>query len=212
MKKLLKSLKSKSYYWLVVTGSIVAAILTYNISAASTKDATKFVNDLSDNVMSIMKHNSLTDSQKEDRLSVIFTKVVDTDWIGKFALGRNWNTASAETQQEYLKLFKKYLVSIYVPNFKKYTSQKLQITRVNETAKNEFLVQTLMIDTATKNAIKIDYRMIQKNEDPTQFLIFDIIGEGISLIATQRSEFTTVISREGFSGLIDDLKNKTKTK
>jgi ABC-type transporter MlaC component len=59
-------------------------------------------------------------------------------------------------------------------------------------------------DGAGSQPVLVDYR-VRKNE---KFAIFDIIVEGVSMITTQRSEFTSVLANHDMNYLITQLANK----
>jgi len=193
-----------------VFAALALVLSALNYSLASTKDASKYVYEISNEVLTLIAREDINDAQKQEKLRVIFKKVVDTEWIGKFALGRYWKVATPAQQKEYLELFGNYLADIYVPNFKKYTSQKMKIVNVTETGANEYLVQTELSEPLSNYSVKINYRLIKKGGDYKDFAIFDIAAEGISLISTQRAEFSAIVARSGLNSLIDNLRSKKK--
>ncbi|MEK6734911.1 MAG: ABC transporter substrate-binding protein, partial [Pseudomonadota bacterium] len=78
-----------------------------------------------------------------------------------------------------------------------------------EVRPNEFLVQTLLTDSTNNLEIKINYMIIKNGNDFDDFIIFDIIAEGVSLITTQRAEINSTMSNNDFNGLINLLIRKT---
>lgn len=190
--------------------SIVLLITTYSFSSmASTGDAENFINNLANRVINIVKNQAISDKEKESTLNGIFVQTVDTKWIARFAMGRYWRSISTQDQQQYLNLFKAYLTSIYVPNFRKYTSNKVTVLGSKATGDHEYLVQTSLTDAQKTMDLKIDYRLMQDPQNPKNFVIFDIVAEGVSLITTQRADITSIMSDSGFNSLVDLLKQKT---
>ena len=56
--------------------------------------------------------------------------------------------------------------------------------------------------------VDVNYR-VRKQGDT--YKIFDVIVEGVGLLTTQRSEFSSVIADKGIDYLIDQLATKSKT-
>ena len=186
-------------------------LLTYSFSSfAAPQDAENFINGLADRVISIVKNQAISDKEKESTLKGVFQESVDTKWIARFAMGRYWRSISQQDQQQYLDLFNQYLTSIYVPNFRKYTGNIVKVTGSAETGEHEYLVHTELTDAQKTMNLKIDYRLMQDKKNSKQFVIFDIIAEGVSLITTQRADISSIMSDSGFSALVTLLKQKTE--
>ena len=183
-------------------------LLLSSLSYANEKTAANYINDLSERVIAIVKDNQESDQDKEGKLSETFLMNVDTKWIGRFAIGKFWRTLTAPQQENFLNLYAKYLTGLYVPNFKKYTSNIVNVTGVKNLGNNEYIVATHLVNASKTLDIKIDYRILAKPQGMENFIILDIIAEGVSLIVTQRAELTSVIENNGFDSLINLLRQK----
>lgn len=180
------------------------------IASAKSNDAENYINDLAYRVISILKQTNLNEKTKEAQLNAVFLKNVDTKWIARFSMGKYWRTITPKQQAEYSDLFSTYLIDLYVPNFRKYTGNEVRVINSTEFRPKEFLVQTELTDPLNKNPIKINY-MISQKDGLENFIIFDIIAEGVSLITTQRSEINSVMENQGFDALLSLLKKKTSS-
>ncbi len=188
---------------------LVTILSISQIASANTKDAANFINDLADRVISILKNPQISTKNKEDQLNSIFIKSVDTKWIGKFAMGKYWRSITPTQQEQYLELYSNYLTGLYVPNFRKYTGNIVKIINVSEVRPKEFLVQTNLTDSLNTMNIKIDYMLIQQDSGIENFVIFDVIAEGVSLITAQRAEVGSVMKDGNFNSLVALLVKKT---
>ncbi|NDF11290.1 MAG: ABC transporter substrate-binding protein [Proteobacteria bacterium] len=174
--------------------------------SAATDGARNFVQSLSNEVIGVIESKS-SDSAKSDKLKEIFLRSVDTDWMSRFVMGANYRALKDGQKQEYTNLYKDFLVYSYVPRFKEYTGEKLKIINIREDKNNEFFVQTELVRSSDKPAVRVDYRLRQKDGS---YKLIDIIGEGVSLITTQRSDFAGVISRQGSDAFIKMLTERVK--
>lgn len=177
-------------------------------SHASADGAKQFVHDIVGLTISIIKSNKLSQNQKEDKLSTLFSEKVDIDWIGRFVLGRYWRDANASQRSRYQKFYKQFLLMSYVPRFRDYTDEQVDLRNARLEGNNEYVVETQIVSKTTAQPIRVDYRL--RYEKGT-YKIFDIIAEGVSLIGVQRSEFGSIVAREGLDYLIDALKRKANS-
>lgn len=172
---------------------------------ASEEGARSFVVKTADDALKIVENTKLSPEEKQQELNKIFEDVVDIEWVGRFAMGQYWREATDEQKQEYLELYKKFLIQSYVPNFRSYTNQRLDILSSLRDSEGEYTVQT-EFNEPNKPSIRVDYKIRQNSEGTYE--IFDIVAEGVSMITTQRSDFGSILSRKGIKHLIKLLKNK----
>jgi phospholipid transport system substrate-binding protein len=191
---------------LVLGTTMLLGAFFSNTAHATVEEARSFVTQLGDRTLAIIANTTLPTPEKENQLTSIFTETIDTEWIAKFVLGRYWRTATPAQQQQYLALYKKFLISSYVPNFREYTGEKFTVSSVSQLENDEYLVQTQIIH-PNKPSTRVDYRL-RKNLVSGSYKIYDIVAEGVSLITTQRSEFGSIAARDGVDVLIKKLEMK----
>jgi phospholipid transport system substrate-binding protein len=175
--------------------------------ADNNADARAFVKSTSDRVISVIT-SSGSSSSKEDKLDDIFIEVMDIDWIAKFVLGKYWNTLDDAKKTQYMKQYREYLIASYVPLFKDYNGQKMDIKDIKTIKQSQYLVVTDIEPSDPQSAsYRVEYRV---HFDNGNFRVRDIIAEGISMITTQRSDFASILNTSGFDSLIQKLKDKSK--
>jgi phospholipid transport system substrate-binding protein len=184
---------------------IVAIGFGFN-SYASEEDAKNFIKSMANESIKIIKSQDLDDRQKEKDLIQIFDKAVDSEWMAKFVSGRNWRDIEKPKQQDYMKAYRQYLVKTYIPEFKLYSNESVKYNKSSKEYDNEYLVETAVIS-PNQPAVKVNYKV--RKLDNGDYKVFDVIAEGISLITTQRAEFSSIISRKGVDHLIKILNKKT---
>ena len=79
------------------------------------------------------------------------------------------------------------------------------INKYLEESPGEYFVETTINDSDGK-AYNVSYKV--KQAEKGAFKIYDITAEGVSMITTQRSEFGSILSRDGMEGLIYKLEQK----
>jgi phospholipid transport system substrate-binding protein len=185
---------------------IISSLLFCSFSLRADQKAVEvFVNNISSKALAIINNKDESEPQKEVQLGNVFSEATDLDWIAKFSLGRYWRTATDEERKQYLALYRKYIISKYVPSFKEYVGTTFKIVNITVVRKGEYLVDTTVIKKGQAEPIDITYHIADKSESKSGFTVFDIIAEGVSLIATQRSEFSSIITSSGMTGLLNKL-------
>lgn len=183
-----------------------AALLAFSLIASSaqadTKAARAYVDGIAAKALDIVKTSDSLPA-KQDRLEKMFSSVVDIPFIGRFVLGRHWNTITPEQQKEYLAAYEPFLLKGYVGRIAKYSGQSYRIT--NARNDGEHTLVTMEIIDPGNPSVFVDYRLRQQGKD---FKVTDIVVEGVSLLNTQRSEFNAVMRNRGIEHLINALKQK----
>lgn len=176
------------------------------ISEARQQAAHKFVSDMGKDAIGFLSNDKLSSGQKKDSFEKLLNHKFDMDTISRFALGRNWKTATPDQRKEYKKLVNDMIVDVYSTRFNDYQGQSFAVKSSKPTGKRDYLVSSLIVP-AQGSKVKVDWRVRDKNG---QLKIIDVVVEGVSMTLTQRSEFSSVIQRGGgnVDALIAHLKKK----
>ena len=186
--------------------SLVIMILHSSIAEEKQK-LIEFVNNTAKQVITVIESTN-TNSQKEQNLSDIFCNSVDITWMAKFALGKYYKKINQTELEEYLVAYKNFMISTYVSKFSEYNGVNFDIESVKYISNSQYIVSTKILNKKyTSKYINIAYRIKMTNN---HFLIRDIVAEDISLILGQRSDFNSILSKEGVASLIQRLREKIK--
>lgn len=177
-------------------------------SAMQETVATNYISDLAHDIAALLNKKDLNSATKDQQLKEIFLTNVDTQWIGRFVMGKHWRNLSASQQDEYQREFSKFLIANYIPYFKNYNTDKIKVLSSKEISAEEYIVNSEITVEESNNPVRLDYRIIRK-PDTKKFVIFDVVVEGVSLISTQRSEIDSVMSNKGFDQMLALVKQKT---
>ncbi len=174
---------------------------------AAAADPSAFMSEMWKRAVEILGKKA-SQTERLVRFRELFQADFDGPGIARFVLGRYWRSASQEEQQEFLSLFEDYVVFVYGTRFSSLTGETLKI-RGSRAAESGVIVSTEMVSPGDA-PVKIDWRLIA---DGGVFKINDVVIEGVSMMVTQRSEFASVIQRNGgqVGGLLSVMREKTKT-
>jgi phospholipid transport system substrate-binding protein len=130
----------------------------------------------------------------------------DLEKMSQFSLGRHWRVVTPEQRQTFVSLFSQLLEKSYVGKIESYTDE--QVLYVKEQVRDDKAqIDTKIITDSIE--IPIDYRMYQT--EGGKWMVYDIVVEGVSLVANYRSQFTQMLDSGTFESLILELEKKTES-
>jgi phospholipid transport system substrate-binding protein len=169
-------------------------------------DAVAFMNRLWDRAAELLS-NKTDPAIRQARFRQLFRDDFDSAGIARFVLGRYWRSASEEEQQEFVRLFEDYIVYVYTARLANFGGEAFKV-RGSRNDGSSVLVSTDVISPGSASPLRIDWRLVN---DSGAYKINDVIVEGVSMTATQRSEFASVVQRNGghVRSLIALMREKT---
>lgn len=185
----------------------LSLILITSVSVLNAGEKAKqFIQGLGDEAIMILSNKSYTAQEREDKFDVLFRRGLAIQKIGAFAVARHWRQATNEQRIRYLKLFSKIIVQTYSKRLSQYSNEKFAVTSVRENEDNSF---TVMSEVRRQEGppLNLQWRVILVKGD---LKVVDVVIEGVSMLITQRSEFSSIITKKGngIEGLIEELKLK----
>ena len=195
-------------FFLIITMIAVGLLYSAQTTSASARadgpEAQKFISVMGDKAISFLSNNSLSQPDKEKEFAKLLNRNFDMETIGRFALGRYWNSATDAQKSEYQKLFKNMIVRIYAGRFNGYNGHGFDVASFKDSGKKDILVTSYIVPNGGSK-VQVDWR-VRSNKG--QYKIIDVIIEGVSMSLTQRSDFSSVIQRGGgkIEVLLDHLR------
>ena len=183
---------------------IVGALAAPPMLAAA--DPAAIINNLGNRALAVLGNNA-TPAQRVARFHELFREDFDVPGIARFVLGRYWKTATPEQQEEFVRLFEDYIALVYSNQLAAYSGETLRVTG-SRTSAEEAVVASEIIRPTGAAPVKVDWHLTDRNG---AYKISDVTVDGISMAVTQRSEFASVIQRNGgqVANLIAQLREKT---
>lgn len=182
---------------------------THALAQPAAKGAADFVQSLGDRAIAVLADPKVSDAQAVEVFRDLLNKNFDVGTIGRFVLGRYWNTATAEQRDEYISLFERMIVDVYAQRFNQYAGETFKVTGARPEGERDTVV-TSQVLRPTGPPVNVAWRV--RNRDGG-FKIIDVVVENVSMSVTQRSEFASVIEQNGgrFEALLDALRQRTRT-
>lgn len=145
------------------------------------------------------------ESQKAERrakLRAVINPKFNFSEMAKRSLGANWNDITIEEQQDFTTVFSELLARTYLskietvkPGMVKVESESVELSRAS--------VKTSVISKG--DTFPIEYRLSFQDG---RWQVYDVVIENIGLVANYRNEFSGIIRKSKFSGLMEKLRAK----
>ena len=181
-------------------------LINYNYLFAYSTQPKLFVNELVNDIVSVLSETSSPVKDKNKKIEEIAKENVDISALGLYTLGSLRKTLDTEKLNEYNDLFSKYFLKSLTSRLTDYSSQKFEIIDEEQKSANYTIVNSKIASSDKNPEIKISWRIYTKN--PEKPLIRDLIVEGLSLAKTQKEEFASILNSNNND--INALLNKLK--
>jgi len=182
----------------------VPALVPEHAQAQAASGAMALVKNVSEQLVTIVNGpGSLAD--KRPRVRQILNQGVDIDNIGRFCLGRFWNSASPDQQRAYLEVFHSVLENNISSRLGEYIGVKITLLRTQPRDDTEVVSST--VERPNNPPAHVDW-IVGKPSGALK--IIDLVAEGTSMRLTQRSDYGAFLGRNGgnVQALIEALRQQ----
>lgn len=174
---------------------------------ADTQSAERFIESLGKEVITVLQATEPTNPERMEKLQKIFMRDVNGEWIARFVLGKHWRSLSDAEKERYLAAYPRFIVHTYASRFAEYSGEQLVIKSADQLNDKDTMV---ISEVARETGEPVDVKFRLRNSN-SQYQIIDVVIEGVSQLATQRSEFNSVITRKGIDHLIKLLEKRANS-
>jgi len=196
----LKSMKLAAVFMFWLFGTVNA--FAQDESGATAK---QIVEKFQAELIAVMKNGKqLGYAGRYEKLNDSVANSHDLTKIARIVVGKEWEKLTEEQQQKLVDVFSRLSIASYAHNFKDYSGESFEFDSEEETARGGVVVHSHLVIPNDK-PVKFDYMLKEKGNS---WRIINIIANGVSDLALKRSEYTTILQREGFDALITKINEK----
>jgi phospholipid transport system substrate-binding protein len=185
----------------------LSAALVLNAPSAVAGVPTDQVRGTVDRVFEILANPSLKSAdrrgERREQLSKVISARFDFTEMARRSLGSEWRRLNPAQQQEFVRLFTDLLRDAYTTNIESYKGEK--VIYKGETEDDPYTVVQTILKSADGNDYTIDYRLHRVG---SEWKVYDVVIENVSLVNNYRSQFSRLINKSSYDGLIQALKEK----
>ena len=113
--------------------------------------------------------------------------------IARVSIGRIWRSMPSGQKDRYVRAFTNYLVANYSKRFEEFSDSSITIGNAQDAGESGIIVSSRFRG-SNGRPVEVEWRVIERGGRPK---VFDVYIEGASLLITQKSEFESILDRNG---------------
>jgi phospholipid transport system substrate-binding protein len=131
---------------------------------------------------------------------------VDHRFAAFKVLGNQFRAVPKDKIPEFVDEFKQYLVSNFASVLASYGGQEIQFEPVKDFVNQSSMSIKAIIKQVNGPDTQISFSL-RKIKNTQEWKTYDLVAEGISLLSSKRSEFSSIIRQQGIDAVIDIMKD-----
>lgn len=143
-------------------------------------------------------------AERRERVAQEVTKRFDFAQMAKSALAKTWNERSEAEREKFVTLFKELLKDTYVERLKTCCGGSYEVVFDKVLVRGKKAAVSSMITQGDREVSAV-YKMYQEGDD---WFVYDVVIEGVSLVSNYRSQFVSIIQKDGYEELVRRLEDK----
>ncbi|HTR60656.1 MAG TPA: ABC transporter substrate-binding protein [Candidatus Binataceae bacterium] len=180
---------------------LVSAIAS---TASAADDPMTVVKTTVDQALTVLRDKQTPIAQRQQKLRDIVSATFDFQAMSRSAMGYYWKQITPDQQQEFQKVFITFIENSYLAKINEFVSGEVKYLNAQPNGNQFSMVKTSVVMPNT-GPIALDFRLLNLNG---QWQIYDVLVDGISILANYRNQFNRIMSSKGYDTLIRDLKSK----
>lgn len=189
----------------VLAMALAAALVPGTGKAQTVDQAAAMVKATADRLIAIV-NSAGSEADKRPKMREVIEGAVDIDGVGRFALGRYGRTASAGQQKEYGALFHDVLLNNITARMGEYRG--VSFTMGEAQRRDDGVHVATVVNRPNNPPANVSWVVANVGGKPK---IIDVIAEGTSMRLTQRSDYSSYLSRHNsdVQALINAMRAQT---
>jgi phospholipid transport system substrate-binding protein len=167
---------------------------------------TEQLRDGVERVVKILRDPELSGDTKVSERNAAVNKVADQIFdfgeTAKRSLGQHWAQRTQVEREEFVRLFTELVQRTYLSKVNQYNSEMTFQDDVVDG--NQAVVRTTLL-LGKGSQMSLDYRMHHPRD---RWQVYDLSIDGISLVASYRSQFNKIVRTDSYEGLVARLKSR----
>jgi phospholipid transport system substrate-binding protein len=186
-----------------IATALALALSLPGAAAAADPAPMRTVEELHAEFIGVMKQaDSLGFGGRAELLSSAIDRAFDLDFMAIKSLGLGGRALDSAERERWVAAFTRFFVSNYARRFRSYSGQRFESLGEDPAPRGQVVVRSRLVRRENED-VRLDYRLRQA---PDGWKIIDIYAQGTtSMLAVRRAEFTSVLERNGFEGLMTSV-------
>lgn len=191
----------------VLALAAAASVLVHStVVVAEDPPATRVIASLNAALLNALQHAEQLGYQgRYDKIGPAVDGAFDVAFMAEKSIGRYWKPLSDADRTKWVGLFREFTVANYAGNFDHFSGQRFEISSEEPSQNDTQVVHSKLINPGGEDT-ELNYRLHDTAAGPR---IVDVYLKGtVSELALRRSDYTSVLERDGFDGLVSTVRAK----
>jgi phospholipid transport system substrate-binding protein len=143
-----------------------------------------------------------------EQLRPVVDQTFDLHFMASKSVGRHWKKLTEEDRDRWLDAFERLITANYAGRFNAFSGERFETLGEEAAIHDTRVVRTLLVRPGDQD-VQLNYRL---RDVDGEWRIIDIYLNGtVSELALRRSEYSSVLKREGFEKLLSTLHAKVES-
>ena len=187
---------------------LIVFLLIFGLAGvALAGEPTESIRQTTDKIIAILQDPAFQEPEKEPERKRLIRRAADErfNWreMARRSLARHWKKRTNEEKQEFVALYADLLERTYMNRIENYSGEK--VTYDGERIEGNYSLVNITVYTSQDLEIPVQYRLKKRGSD---WLIYDVLVEGVSLINNYRQQFNDIILKSSYEDLVEQLRKK----
>lgn len=197
--------------WIMgVMASLLMSMSLVNAASLDQSDPQVMIQGMSSLVLNELNQRADELSQDPKALKLFaddkLLPYVDTMRMARFVVGRDWRTATAQQQQDFVEQFTLSVIQQYSNSLMRFKVDSVEIGAAIPDGQDRVIIQT-RVKESNGTEFNVAYR-VHRDVNTGNWMIYDVLAENISLLLSLRQTYSVDIERRGLQAVIDGMKNR----
>ncbi|MBI1732683.1 MAG: ABC transporter substrate-binding protein [Gammaproteobacteria bacterium] len=160
------------------------------------------VQDSVDRVLEILRDPALDRDGRWLKVAAVIRAGFDFRSMSQSVLATQWKKATPEEREQFTRYFSQYIEDVYREKIEAYAGQ--EVVYGKEVVEGDLAAVDMDIRTTT-TSIPVTFRLRSNNGN---WFCYDVIIEGVSLVANYRGTFAAISRNEGMDAIMTDIQQR----
>ncbi|MBD3609581.1 MAG: ABC transporter substrate-binding protein [Gammaproteobacteria bacterium] len=192
-----------------ITAIFISLVLLLGLSPAmaiAEKGPDQLMEETTEEMLQALRINKKLLDKEPNRIYGLVNEIViprfDFVRISAWVLGKHWRRATPQQRGQFVQQFQDMMVNTYATALLEFSDQKMKYLPVRMKEGDRIVMARSQILQTGKQPVALDYRMFHGKKG---WKVFDIMVDGVSLVANYRTSFDTEIRQTSMDALIKRL-------
>jgi phospholipid transport system substrate-binding protein len=161
-------------------------------------------------VVAVLRTRTGTREERWAQIAAVVQDNFDFDAMSQSVLATQWGRATPEERRKFSEYFAQYLEVTLRTQIEAYNDHRIDYV-AQRIRGGKATVETLVVSAKVRTPVTYKLARGQRENTQRRWLAYDVVVEGVSLVANYRNTFAAIAKSEGLEGLIGDVQRRVES-